>query len=248
MQHRLSFLLLIPLLWLATACSDGRSNPLDPSPDPNPGPSPSGTELTIDFSEFAGGDTVTSTHGVQLSLLAKGEGCADVAIAFDSSSPHGISNDDLDLGTPNQAFGGPGVGEGGGEGRFQNNRPLGNLLVIQEDPALDDANPDPQDDCDTGGTLAFDFRGLSAAGVTLSAITVVDVDNKKQGASEFRLYGEGDAILEIVNPPVTRPNGVATIDFGNMSGVERMELEERISIAIARIVIMVPDSAAEAAG
>ncbi len=246
MRQFLSFLLLVFLLLPAGACSDGRTNPLDVSPDPGPnGPNPSGSDLTIDFSEFAGGDTITTTHGVDVRLAAKGEACADAVIAFDSSHPHGDERDDLDLGTPNQAFGGPGVGRGGESGPFQNDRPLGNLLVIQEDPTLDDLNPDPQDDCDEGGTVAFDFEELGLGGVTLSTITVVDVDNDLQAASEFRLYGAGDQLLAIVNPPRTRPNGVATLDLGGVAGVLRMELEQNVSVAIARIGIMVPNPPAE---
>ena len=235
------FLLLLPVSWLATACSSDRSNPLDPSPGPNQ-PNPASSELTIDFSEFAGGDTITSTHGVTVTLAAKGRSCADAVIAFDSSVPHGVSqSDDFDLGTPNQAFGGPGQGSGGAEGPFQNDRPLGNLLVIQEDPALDDGNPDPQDDCVSGGTIVFDFSGLSATGVRVAGVTIIDVDDNWQSKSQFRLYGENDQLLAIHNPPITRPNGVATIDLGDVSGVLRMEVEQRISVAIARLLLEVPD-------
>lgn len=236
------FVLLLPISWLATACSSDRSNPLDPSPDPNPNqPNPASSELTIDFSEFAGGDTITGTHGVTLTLAARGEGCADALIAFDSTVPHGVAlGDDFDLGTPNQAFGGPGQGSGGAEGPFRNDQPLGNLLVIQEDPALDDGNPDPQDDCVSGGTVVFDFAELSVTGVTISAVTVLDVDDNWQSKSQFRLYGEDDRLLAIFNPPVTRPNGVATMDFGSVSGVLRMEVEERVSVAIARLLLEVP--------
>jgi hypothetical protein len=249
MRHLPFFLLLAILLIQAGACSNGRSNPLEPTSGPRPNnPIPSGTDVTIDFSEFAGGDTVTGTRGVLVSLAGRGERCADAVIAFDSSVPHGVNRDDLDLGTPNQAFGGPGVGAGGAEGEFANDRPLGNLLVIQEDPTLEDDNPDSQDDCDAGGTIVFDFQPLGADGVSILAITVVDVDNPKQAKSQFRLYGEGDELLGIVNPPVTLPNGIATVDFGAISGVLRMEVEQRVSIAIARIGIRVPGSAEQTSG
>ncbi|MGH7557183.1 MAG: hypothetical protein ACREMD_05300 [Gemmatimonadota bacterium] len=253
MRRLLSFLLLVPLLMLAASCSDGPSNPLDFSPDPSE-PSPSGTGIMIDFSEFGGGDTISSTHGVVVSLVARGERCGDAVIAFNSSDPPGDSRDDLDLGTPNQAFGGPGVGDGGAAGPYQNNRPLGNLLVIQEDPDIQetpnfkDGNPDPMDDCDDGGTVVFDFRELSARGVTILGVTVIDVDDRKQARSEFRLHGEDDRLLGLLSPPVTGPNGVATIDFGGVSGVLRMEVEQRVSVAIARISIMAPDPVAGESG
>jgi hypothetical protein len=249
MRRLLSFLLLVFLL-PAGACSNEHSNPLDLSPDPDPNqPNPASAELTIDFSEFAGGDTITSTHGVIVTLAAKGKMCADALIAFDSSVPHGVSiDDDFDLGTPNQAFGGPGQGSGGADGLFRNNQSLGNLLVIQEDPALDDGNPDPQDDCVSGGTVVFEFGELGVTGVTISGVTVVDVDDRWQAQSQFRLYGEEDRLLAIFNPPVTRLNGVATMDFGDVSGVLRMEVEQRVSIAIGRLLLEVSDPPVETAG
>lgn len=232
------------LLALAlTACSDGRT-PLDlgPFPDPNPNePQPSGTDVTLDFSEFGAGDTITTSQGVTVGLGPKGDGCADAVIAFDSSNPPGVTRDDLDLGTPNQAFGGPGVGVGGEDGPFRNDRPLGMLLVIQEDPAREDDNPSLIDDCDQGGTVVFDFSGLSSTGVGLSSITVLDVDDAKQARSEFRLYGLDEAPIAVVNPPVTRPNGVATMDFGGVMGILRLEIDQTVSIAVARMSILVPE-------
>lgn len=247
MRRLLLLLLPVAIILPAAGCSNERSGPLGSEPVPN-NPSPSGTDMTIDFSEFAGGDTVTSTHGIEVSLTARGERCADAVIAFDTSVPHGDEGDDLDLGSPNQAFGGPGVGAGGAGGPFVNDRPVGNLLVIQEDPAYPDGNPDLQDDCSAGGTIVLDFGALSAAGVTLSTITVMDVDNSKQGRSEFRFYGEGDEVLSVVNPPVTGRNGVAIIDLGPVSGVLRMEVVQTVSVAIARIAITVPDPPGETTG
>jgi hypothetical protein len=249
MRRLLSSLLFFLALIAVGACSNERSNPLDLTPDPEPNePSPSGTDVTIDFSDFSPGDTITNVRGIGVSLVAKGEHCADAVIAFDSGNPHGIARDDFDLGTPNQAFGGPGVGEGGADGQFRNDRPLGNLLVIQEDPAHEDRNPDPQDDCDAGGTVVLDFGNLGPAGVTVSTVTVVDVDDLNQSRSKFRLYGEDDELLGVVRPPVTLPNGVATVDFGGVQGVLRMEVFQRVSIAIARIGIIVPDPPEETAG
>lgn len=54
-------------------------------------------------------------------------------LIFDSSDPTG---GDTDLGTPNQAYGGPGVGNGGAS----NDSPMGNVAIIAED--LVDRNGD----------------------------------------------------------------------------------------------------------
>ena len=62
----------------------------------------------------------------------------NVCISFDSGNPTG---GDRDLGTPNQAFGGPGVGSGGEPGMpGENNTALHNVLIIAED--VGDANQD----------------------------------------------------------------------------------------------------------
>ena len=56
-----------------------------------------------------------------------------------------------ETGTPNQAFGGPGVGTAGESGAFKNDLALGNLLIVSED---EDAS-DPDDN--VGGILKFSF-------------------------------------------------------------------------------------------
>lgn len=57
---------------------------------------------------------------------------------FDSAHPTG---GDFDLGTPNQDFGGPGIGVGGEAGSpFQNDLAKGNILVVGEN--LFDSNGD----------------------------------------------------------------------------------------------------------
>ena len=233
--------LFLSLIIISQACSDGSGTPLDLGGGPDPkDPTPSTSDVILDFSEFGPGDTITSSQGVAISLAARGVNCADAVIAFDTSDPPGSTGDDLDLGAPNKAFGGPGVGAGGRPGPFQNDRPLGNVLVIQEDPALEDENPSPMDDCDGGGTVVFDFSELSASGVRVSLVTVLDVDNKQQAKSEFRLYGSNDELLANVNPPITKPNGVARMSFDGISGVLRMEVEEKISVAIAEIAVDLP--------
>lgn len=222
------------------ACSDGGHTPLDL--DPND-PMLSGTEITLDFEEFAAGDTITESHGVTVTLTRAGATCAEAVIAFDSEVPHGNGDDDLDLGTPNEAFGGPGVGRGGRSGPFRNDRPLGTLMVIQEDPDLPDANQDPVDDCDTGGTVAFDFAALSASGVTVGVISVLDVDDQVEAdGTTFRLFGAGNVLLREIHPPVTGANGVAAVNLGPTVGVLRLDVDQNESVAVSGVIFAVPDS------
>jgi len=244
-MRRLPYLVLLASIsWLATACSSEQSNPLEPSPGPNPNqPEPATGDRSIDFDKFGGGDTITSVDEVRISLPVRGLRCADALIAFDSSVPRGAGEDDLDLGTPNETFGGPGVGAGGERGQpFQNDRPLGNLLIIQENPAHPDGFPDPQDDCQDGGTVAFDFSSSSAGGVVLTAITVVDVDDEElSGGTTFRLFGPGRELLAVLHPPVTGQNGVASMSLGPTSGVVSLEIEMVKSVALDRIDFTVPE-------
>jgi hypothetical protein len=84
-------------------------------------------------------------------------GGPDLAIVFDSAHPTG---DDYDLGTPNEDFGGPGIGSGGEAGKpGENDVPLGKLLIIAEDATDNDRNgrvDDPDDEAD-GGMITFTF-------------------------------------------------------------------------------------------
>ena len=77
---------------------------------------------------------------------------------FDSSSPTG---GDFDLGSPHQAFGGPGIGKFGKVGPFKNTQAHGNVLTISEDG--NSTEPD-----DSGGTLEFQFDppvGIESVGL-----------------------------------------------------------------------------------
>ena len=136
----------ILFLFALGACSDGSRGPLDLGE-----PILSGTETFMDFEEFADGDTVTSSQGVPISLLSRGPRCADAITALDSGLPHGAGEDDLDLSSPNETFGGLGKGEGGEKGRkHENATALGIVLIIQESPSVRDENPSPGDNCADG--------------------------------------------------------------------------------------------------
>jgi hypothetical protein len=102
-------------------------------------------------------------------------------IIFDSNNPTG---GDTDLGTPNQAFGGAGVGSGGASGSGVNNVNEGNLIILAEN--ITDNNSDglvdnPDDDA-AGGVITFDF----ATPTTVQAFTMVDLDDNAN--NQIKIY------------------------------------------------------------
>lgn len=222
------------------ACSDGSRGPLDLGE-----PILSGTETFMDFEEFADGDTVTSSQGVAISLLSRGPRCADATTALDSRLPHGAGEDDLDLSSPNETFGGLGQGAGGEKGmKHENATSLGIVLIIQENPSVRDDNPSPGDNCADGGLIGFDFTGLHPAGVAVRSIILMDVDNRKEADRiEVRLYGAAGELLLAKRPPVTGSNGVVNLKLGPTQGVTRLEVDQGggAPIAMDTIDFVVPE-------
>lgn len=86
---------------------------------------------------------------------------------FNSSN---VTGGDVDLGTPNVEYGGPGIGDGGNSsaGLYANDVPQGNVLIIQE-PAVDPSIPN---DHSEGGCMVFEFYQP----VELLDIGVLDAD------------------------------------------------------------------------
>ncbi|RMD76401.1 MAG: hypothetical protein D6818_00295, partial [Bacteroidetes bacterium] len=115
-------------------------------------PLPAGDTVFYDFAAW----------GIQVTSSDPGQ---HPPMIFDASNPTG---GDLDLGAPNEDFGGPGKGDGGRAGRIgQNDQTLGNILIISED--YDQNDPD---DNAGGGALVFTF----AQPTDLAYIQLLDVD------------------------------------------------------------------------
>lgn len=237
-----SSIFFIVILFAVGACSDGGHGPLDLGE-----PILSGTETFMDFEEFADGDTVTSSLGVSISLLRRGARCADAITALDSGIPHGAGEDDLDLSSPHETFGGLGQGAGGEQGRkYENATPLGIVLILQENPSVRDDNPSPGDNCADGGLIGFDFSSLSPTGVAVRSIILMDVDNRKEADRiEVRLYGSAGELLLAKRPPVTGSNGVVNLKLGPTQGVTRLEVDQGggAPIAMDTIDFVVPEPA-----
>ncbi len=127
------------------------------------------SEMTvIDFDDLTPGDVVGAQYpGVTVNAVNNRTGFQNAAMVFDSANPTG---GDVDLGTPNQAFGGPGIGSGGAT----NDVALGNILIISEDQ---DAS-DPDDEAG-GGVFTFTFDDP----VTINHLDLLDIDNNEAGGS-----------------------------------------------------------------
>ncbi|RMH38546.1 MAG: hypothetical protein D6694_12205 [Gammaproteobacteria bacterium] len=156
--------------------------------------------------------------GVQIWAENNRSGHPDVAVLFDSSHPTG---GDTDLGTPNQDFGGPGMGAGGKIGKPGENRyPLGNLLIVAENSKDDngDGRIDTPDDESSGGMLFFEFETPQ----DLTSIYVVDVEGNEIGGVVYA-YDSQDQLIAAVDIPSTGDNGISNVPL-NLSSVSRLEV------------------------
>jgi len=149
--------------------TDGMGNPL-----------PKGTILSDQWSNL----------GISLSADNKDNNGPDEVIIFDSSDPY---SGDLDLGTPNEDFGGPGKGSGGAAGQLgENNKALGNLIIIPEN--ITDNNGDglvdePNDES-KGGKIYIEFDNA----VDIETMEFVDMDD---GSLSSRVICEQDDGTEV---------------------------------------------------
>ncbi len=189
-------------------------------PDGDGGPGLGACLAPLDFeSDDSGGslgrgdiiDNEWSAWGVH---VTSNDPASHPVMIFDSSNPTG---GDSDLGTPNQDFGGPGVGAGGKSGRpGQNSQSLGNLLIISEDGDTNDP-----DDNGAGGTMIFTFD----MPVRMDDVYVVDTDDYEAGG-EVRAYSDlaGTELLASNKGLGLGDNSVQAIPI-NAIGVRRLEIE-----------------------
>ncbi len=124
---------------------------------------------------------------------------------------------DNDLGTPNQDFGGPGVGDGGKAGMpGENSQALGKVLIISEDNKP--ANPD---DNGGGGTVVFTFD----LGIRMDEVHILDIDDYTL-AGTVRAYSDvnGGNLLVSNRMAGLGDNSVQVVPV-NATGVRRLEIE-----------------------
>jgi hypothetical protein len=164
---------------------------------------------------------------VQVTGYSAGFGPAtNPVLIFDSSNPTG---GDFDLGTPNQVYGGPGIGDGGAS----NDGHEGNVAIIAEDLVDrngDDLVDDPDDGDLKGSFMEFDFskagttKGKNAPTVTINSLTFMDIETDQgEGGTFVELSGPGLPTNLIAIPP-TDDNGVATLQGISLAGVDMMRV------------------------
>lgn len=88
-------------------------------------------------------------------------------MVFDTANPTG---QDEDLGTPNSAYGGPGISDGSGDGGASNMVALGNAAIISEDN-----DPSDPDDNKFGGDIIFTFDQT----VLINWVDILDIDSQE---------------------------------------------------------------------
>lgn len=149
----------------------------------------------------------------------------NAAVIFDSSNPSG---EDDDLGTPNEAFSGPGIGAGG---TTTNDTALGNIIIVAED--LVDGNgdgliDDPDDANVNGVFLEFDFshmaNGNKKTTAVINTLFFMDIESELGEDGTFVELSGPSLPVNLIAIPATGNNGVVTIDGIGLAGVSLMRV------------------------
>ena len=168
----------------------------------------------------------------------------NAAVVFDSSCANGVcSGGDDDLGTPNETFGGPGVGMGGEASRLSaNDTPLGNLLIVHEkcrevsDRFVEDPN-------DTRGDSQITLRFPEP--VRVFSYTIIDHEKSQGERDRVTFYGPQGKSLASMSSPDTGDNGKAVVettsDGTGIGGVMRIVFKRTGSRGLDNIVFT-PDA------
>ncbi len=187
----------------ASSCPGTRVVSFDHDPFGNP--IPAGTVVGSQWASM----------GVSFTFVNNNPNKAPVGVIFDSGNPTG---GDWDLGTPNQDFGGPGIGAGGEQGAAgENNTALGNLLILAENTtdSNNDGLIDNPDDEGAGGELQMNF----AFPYYVESLSMVDLDN---GNGLIRIHQTGNRVTDL-NIPGLGDNAVSTIPI-QMDSVVRIRV------------------------
>ena len=178
--------------------------------------------VTIDFSKAPNGTSLKGGMYLErewyneygLTLSASG-GLSNKPRLFDSSHPGTKKFGDPDLGSPNKRCpgGGPGIGRGGvPDACGANCKPLGNVLIIQEDNYY----PDIPDDNVNGGVITFHFDKP----LRVTEIGLLDIDEKS--FIRVETLDSGKTTTSDITVPMLGDNSVQTvnIDTDNVSQLD----------------------------
>ncbi|MBD3249068.1 DUF4215 domain-containing protein [Candidatus Woesearchaeota archaeon] len=188
-------------------------------------------EVLISFNDLLAGTVVDDEYSAYMTVAAENNkaGHPDKAIIFDSDNPTG---GDPDLGTPNQDFGGPGIGEGGESGEpGQNDQYLHNVLIIAEDDIDNDNDGlvDDPDDESRGGKLYFNFN----QDVDVETLKILDIEDNN---GHVKVYDSSDNIIDTVNLQNLGDNSLQDI-IVNSDDVRKMTIKFAGSGAVDDIKI-----------
>ncbi len=166
----------------------------------------------VDFNSFSAGTNITTQLASQGISSISATGGIGQAWIFDSSNPTG---GDWDLGTPNQQYGGPGVGNGGAS----NSVSLGKVLIVQE-------NNNTPDDNGGGGNLYFNFSNAP----TINSVKIVDIEEN----NSFLDVTNTSGITTRINIPQVGDNSVQDVPV-NITDVAQLRVRFKRSGAIASL-------------
>lgn len=182
-------------------------------------------------------DNEYAAWGIAVTAHNYNAGHPQVAITFDSDTPTGgINGDgivDIDLGTPNLQFGGPGSSETGDGKEPSNSVALHNLLTIPDnvvdttpaDGFVDDPNDEP-----AGGSIRFS----SATPFRFTSVKYVDLDFSS-GAVVGYSDTAGTAQVYSIPVPQLGGNSVQEIFGTSTPPIRQLKLRGRDSYAIDEV-------------
>jgi hypothetical protein len=185
--------------------------------------------FVIDFENFNAGDIVSEIpitdpfENAQVSGITMAFPNSNAAMIFDSSNPTG---GDFDIGTPNELYGGPGIGQGGAS----NDTALGNVLILSENLNSND----PDDIFELGARFLFDFSTNDA--VILNSFDILDIE-ESQNPTIVTLFDADNSILFSQEISPGGDNSKTTVDLEDTSNVAFMEIIMNSSGAVDNIAL-----------
>jgi len=193
--------------------------------------------FTIDWeTDLAGtflteGTIINSQYGSLFTVTGHGRTEAAVPRIYDSAHP---TSSDPDLGTPNNACGGPGVAAGtnhaGPGGSGENCQALGNILILSKFP------PSGPNDVQKGGQLSFLFN----QDVQVDRIGLLDIDLTETTGS-VKLFSNTSALLFTGHQQPLGDNTFQYLSLGNTTGVRSLVVDLAGSGAVTSLEFCVPE-------
>jgi len=192
-------------------------------------PEPACTNFVIDFETDANGNplpagTFVGEQWASLGIHINSIDPNHLPMIFDSSNPTG---GDDDLGTPNQDFGGPGVGVQGTSSKpWANSVAEGNLMILSENNNASDPN-----DHSRGGMYIITFDQPT----DVNSVSYIDIWN----THNLRAYDINGNLISMVEFTGRGDNSAQTQAF-NVTDVSRLEVPILYSGAISKLDLCLP--------